>query len=71
MVESPVHQQDKLGGAGTRQGRVKGLTDINGNEKNDELGKHLPDESIVSEERDELGEDRVSSESGGVSNGHR
>ena len=30
LVESSIHQQDKHGGAGNRQGRVKGLGDLYG-----------------------------------------
>ena len=28
LVESSIHQQDKHGGAGSRQGRVEGLSDL-------------------------------------------
>ena len=30
LVESSIHQQDKHGGVGNRQGRVEGLSDLYG-----------------------------------------
>lgn len=68
-VESVIHQQDKDGRSGSGQGRVKGLTDIHGKERNSKSGKHLPDKGIVPKKVNKLGKDRVSLEGGCVSNG--
>ena len=59
LVESSIHQQDKHSGAGNRQGRVESLGDLYGWTWYGEVGKHLADEDIVTEEGDCLREDRI------------
>ena len=55
-VESPVHQQDKNGGASSRQGGVKGFSNLYWKMRDCEAGEELSDGNIVSKQGNGLGE---------------
>ena len=58
-VESPVHQQDKYGGAGCGQGGVKGLCNLYWWMWDCEVREELSNENIISKEDEGLGEGGV------------
>ena len=53
-VESPVHQQDKDGGAGGSEGRVEGFSNLYWKTRECELSEELAEKDIVSKVDDGL-----------------
>ena len=70
-VDPPVHQHDKDGGAGSRQGGIKGLPDVDRKKQESNVGKQLGGKDVTLVEANELRDNRIVSEEGGLPKNNR